>query len=101
MNHYIFPGLTSHRPIHFFLSNVAVETGLTVDQIKSRDKTEYICLARHIFCWYAINKGCRYDEIAEFIGRHRTTVLHSEKLVKGLIAIRDWQALNIIKRLNI
>jgi chromosomal replication initiation ATPase DnaA len=98
--YFAFPGLATTPGLQTFLERVARVTDVSIEQIRSRDKTEYTSLARHIFCWYAIRGGYRHDEVAKSIGRHRTSASHSEKLIKNLIAIGDRQVLNIINRLT-
>jgi chromosomal replication initiation ATPase DnaA len=97
MNYFAIPGLESD--LHLLLSRVASVNGYTVEQIKSKDKTAGIVIVRHIFCWYAVRNGYSYPEIARVIGRHRTAVMHSEKVISGFLQVRDKRTIAIIEKI--
>ncbi len=58
------------------LAQVALETGLSPELIRNRDRSRMRVKARRRFCVAASKKGYSSVEIATFLGRHHTSVLH-------------------------
>jgi chromosomal replication initiation ATPase DnaA len=81
------------------MQRVATVTGVTVEQIKSGDRTAGTAFARHIFCWDARRSGYRYAEIAGMIGRCGSAAVRAKKVIDGLVKIGDTQTLKILKKL--
>lgn len=51
--------------------------GVTVTEITSKDRRDHVSLARHFVCLYALRRGFSKRRIGIFLGRDRSTILHS------------------------
>jgi hypothetical protein len=115
VNYMAYPGIVPNVPavsdvpavpdvpltgLSVLLHRVAMAGGFTAEQLLSRDRSAYVTFVRHVFCWYAVRNGHRHTEIAKIIGRHRTAVAHSEKVIEGFLGIKDRQTLCLINKLK-
>ncbi len=61
--------------------------GISVPAVVSAGKSEYFVIARKMIAWFGNYYGCTDSEIAELIGRDRTSIIYSRKWVSERISI--------------
>ena len=72
------------------LSIILVICGVTSEAFYSDKRGRRLVIARHLFCYIArVKLGYKLVQIAQFIQRDHTTVMHAIKTVTNLLDIND------------
>ena len=65
------------------------EFGVTLDELKSKSRIRSIVEARHLFCYFAHERGYTYTYIGKFINRDHSSVINGKSNVTDLRKFND------------
>lgn len=91
MSPYVYVGLKEKPKINKkpermsdVMSIITSFTGIPKSLIVSHNRTELVVYSRHLFCYFSRNYlNLSLPEIARFISRDHTTVIHSLKTIRN------------------
>ena len=64
--------------------------GVDIDNVKDNNRLQELVYAREFFAYYAIKKlNANQKEIADLLGKERSTITHYHKKIKGLLEVND------------
>lgn len=101
MNYYLLPGLAQRRKysstnwglLRSIIRIVCAKYGVTIADLKSRDRSGDVMSARHLANYLLMNfTGYSCTQIGNFFNRDHTSILHSRRKVVDLInTYEDWR----------
>lgn len=70
-----------------------------LEDVLSRSKKHKIVLVRFIICYYLRQKFLTFEEIGKILGRNHATIVYALKQYDNLVATKDPQFMDMLKRL--
>lgn len=83
-----FAVVSKTKPDLIDIKKFMTDTFLCSDFIVA-DREKTITFYRHMFCYFAFILGYNDEQIANFIKRDRTSILHAKKKITSFLEIKD------------
>lgn len=75
--------------------------GVTIEQLKSRNRGRTLVMARYVFYHYArLYLNMTYKDIGDVFGNDHSTVLHGISMIKDMIEIEDEAYMSLLRAVS-